>query len=110
MKIEVVEISEILSDPSNVRTHSERNIDAIKASLARFGQQKPLVVDGDGIVRTGNGTLRAAMALGWTSIQIVRTELTGSEATAFAIADNRTGDPEIGSFWDSGRSQKRWPR
>jgi len=102
MKIEVVDISEVLPDPANVRTHSARNLDAIKASLARFGQQKPLVVDRDGIVRAGNGTLAAAKALGWTEVQIVRTKLTGSEAVAYAITDNRVGDAEVGSLWDSG--------
>jgi hypothetical protein len=40
----------------------------------------------------GNGTLTAAQELGWTEIQIVRTELAGVEATAFAIADNRTAE------------------
>jgi DNA modification methylase len=36
--------------------------------------------------------LTAAQELGWTEIQIVRTELVGVEATAFAIADNRTAE------------------
>jgi hypothetical protein len=30
--------------------------------------------------------------LGWTKINIVRTDLAGVEATAFAIADNRTAE------------------
>jgi ParB-like chromosome segregation protein Spo0J len=102
MHIESVPIDSVLPDPANVRTHSERNLAAIKASLSRFGQQKPIVVDGNGIVRAGNGTLAAAKALGWTSVNIVRTALVGSEATAYAIADNRTGDPEVGSLWDNG--------
>lgn len=100
MNIETVKIDSIQQDPANVRTHSERNLDAIKASLARFGQQKPVVVDGNGIIRAGNGTYAAVKALGWTEIKIVRTDLKGSEATAYAIADNRTGDPEVGSLWD----------
>ena len=101
MNIEIVPIDSIQPDPANVRTHSERNIAAITASLKRFGQQTPVVVDGNGIVRKGNGTLQAAKLLGLTEVKIVRTNLTGSEATAYAIADNRTGDPEIGSGWDN---------
>src|SRR4051812_25026478 len=101
MVIEEIEISSLSSDPANVRRHSPRNIDAIKASLRRFGQQRPIVVDGNGIVRAGNGTLAAAVALDWRRIKIIRTDLTGAEATAYAIADNRTGDPEIGSTFDS---------
>jgi DNA modification methylase len=92
LKTERVTVASLLFDPANVRKHGERNLDAIKASLVRFGQQKPIVVDGDGIVRAGNGTLMAAKALGWDEIEIVRTNLRGSEATAYAIADNRTAE------------------
>jgi DNA modification methylase len=92
LTVEWVAVDTIHMDPANVRRHPERNLDAIKASLARFGQQKPIVVDADGIVRAGNGTLEAARALNWGRVAIVRTPLRGSEATAYAIADNRTGD------------------
>ena len=97
MKTEKVQISSLILDPANVRTHDQRNLDAIKGSLQRFGQQKPIVVDGKGVVVAGNGTLAAAKALGWTEIAIVRTTLVGTEAVAFAIADNRTA--ELAS-WD----------
>ena len=92
MKFQTIPIAELSLDPSNVRKHSRRNLDAIKASLRKFGQQKPIVVDAKGIVLAGNGTLTAAKELGWTEIQIVRTELEGVDATAFAIADNRTAE------------------
>jgi len=92
MNIQTIPLADLSLDPSNVRKHSRRNLDAIKASLRKFGQQKPIVVDAKGIVLAGNGTLIAAQELGWTEIQIVRTELAGVEATAFAIADNRTAE------------------
>jgi len=92
MKLETVGIETLSPDPANVRKHGQRNMDAIKASLRRFGQQKPIVVDAKGIVLAGNGTLAAARELGWREIQIVRTELTGSQATAFGIADNRSAE------------------
>ena len=97
MKIEKVAVESLSVDPANVRTHGSRNLDAIKASLRRFGQQKPIVVDASNIVRAGNGTLESAMALGWETIDIVKTGLVASEATAFSIADNRTA--ELGE-WD----------
>ena len=92
MKTERVKIASLVFDPANVRKHGQKNLDAIKGSLARFGQQKPIVVDADGVVRAGNGTLAAAKAMGWDEIEIVRTNLRGSEATAYAIADNRTAE------------------
>ena len=38
MKVETVAIKTLKPDPANVRQHPARNIDAIKASLQRFGQ------------------------------------------------------------------------
>jgi ParB-like chromosome segregation protein Spo0J len=97
MTVESLALADLAADPANARVHSPRNLDAIKASLQRFGQQKPIVVDSKGVVRAGNGTLAAAKALGWTHIQAIRTDLISSEATAYAIADNRTSDL---SEWD----------
>jgi hypothetical protein len=92
MKLESVPLSSLSLDPANLRKHGRRNLDAIKASLRRFGQQKPIVVDAKGIVLAGNGTLAAAQELGWSEIKIVRTDLDGTQATAFGIADNRSAE------------------
>jgi len=90
--IEDIPCADLHNDPANVRKHGDQNLAAIKASLVRFGQQKPIVVNQDGVVVAGNGTLIAARALNWTTIKAIRTNLVGSEATAFAIADNRTAE------------------
>lgn len=92
MKTETVPIETIQFDPANARRHGEKNLAAIKSSLARFGQQKPIVVDANGVCRAGNGTLAAAKALGWKEVAIVRSPLAGAEATAYAIADNRSAE------------------
>lgn len=92
MTVETVLIDSLSLDPANVREHGERNLEAIKASLRRFGQQKPIVVDSRAVVRAGNGTLEAAKALGWREIQIVRSDLPTTELTAYSIADNRTAE------------------
>lgn len=39
MKIEKVKISTLIPDPSNARKHDQKNLDAIKGSLAKFGEQ-----------------------------------------------------------------------
>jgi len=69
-----------------------------EGSLARFGQQKPIVVDRQGVIRAGNGTYAAARALGWSEIDVVETTLEGIEGVSYAIADNRTSD--LSSFDD----------
>ena len=99
MQIESVAIASLVFDPANARKHEAKNLDAIKGSLARFGQQKPIVVGKKGVIIAGNGTLAAARSLGWEKIDVVYTELTGTDATAFAIADNRTSEL---AEWDAG--------
>ena len=92
MQIERIAIAELSSDPANARKHGEQNISTIVASLKRFGQQKPIVIDSSDCVRAGNGTLEAARSIGWTHLDCVRTDLKGSDAIAYAIADNRTAE------------------
>ena len=95
--IQSVPLSKLSADPANVRLHSPENIAAIKASLRRFGQQKPLVVDTSHVIRAGNGTFQAARELGWTHLDVVVTDLSGPDAIAYAIADNRTAEL---AHWD----------
>ena len=93
LKALAVSIDSLRHDAANARRHGQRNLDAIKASLAQFGQRKPIVVQRDGmIVRAGNGTLEAARELGWTEIAAVVIDEDGTTATQFAIADNRTAE------------------
>ena len=92
MEVILRKISELYNDPNNARKHDEKNLKAIKGSLKKFGLQKPIVIDLKDIVIAGNGTLEAARQLGWDEIDCVVTELDNFNATAFAIADNRTSD------------------
>lgn len=92
MYVEELPLSELSPDPANARRHDEKNMQAIIASLRRFGQQKPIVIDSSNTIRAGNGTYAAAVELQWDTIQVVRTDLQSADAIAFAIADNRTSD------------------
>lgn len=92
MRVREIPLDELKADPRNARSHGRSNLEAIKRSLAAFGQQKPIVVDCDGIVRAGNGTLAAAHELGWTTLRAVVTDLSGAQAAAYAVADNRTAE------------------
>jgi DNA modification methylase len=74
------------------------DVGAVAASLARFGQRKPIVARTDGTVIAGNHTLQAARQLGWTHIAVVRVDDDDATAKAFALADNRTA--ELGGYDD----------
>lgn len=92
MQITEASVEKLVADPNNARLHGEKNLEAIKGSLTKFGQQKPIVVNKKGIVIAGNGTLAAARSLGWPKVKVVVTELDEFNQTAFALADNRTAE------------------
>lgn len=94
-----VPIGDLRADAGNLRTHSERNLQNIRRSLADFRQQTPIVRDADGVIRKGNGTLEAALALGWSHVAVVESTLRGAAAARYAVADNRSGDQDVGSGW-----------
>lgn len=86
-------IERLTLDPRNARLHPETNMVAIQASLERFGQRKPVVANRQtGIVLAGNGLVTAARALGWSEVAVVWVDDDPETATAYGIADNRTGD------------------
>lgn len=85
-----VPIDSLTPNPVNPR---QGDVGAVSASLKRFGQRKPIVVQAKtGIVYAGNHTFVAAKALGWTHIARVPIDANQTDLTAFGIADNRTSD------------------
>lgn len=97
-------LCDLIPDPDNVRTHSPANISAIEGSLKAFGQRKPVVVaaNGDGTytVVAGNGTLQAAVNLGWDTLDIapIPDGWTSDQIRAYALADNKTAEL---AAWDT---------
>lgn len=90
-------------DPENAREHTDQSQAAIRASIEKLGPSRSILVDADGIVRAGNGTLTAAAAVGIENVLVVpsdgtklvavrRSGLSEAEKTALALADNRTAE------------------
>lgn len=88
-----VPIDSLIPDPVNARTHPEKNVKAITASLEAYGQVKPIVVRREtNIIVAGNGTHMVAKALGWTEIAAVFIEMNEIEAIGYGLADNKTAE------------------
>ena len=93
-----VPIEQLELDPANARKHGEADLAAIAASLKQYKQRTPIVVNSrNNQVAKGNGTLQAAIALGWSHIAVVFVEDDESTQRGYAIADNRTAEL---SKWD----------
>ena len=94
LKTEQLFIADLTFDPGNARKHSATNLDAIAGSLEKFGQRKPIVVTAENVIVAGNGTVEAALVLGWTEVSVVRVppDWDDTRVKAFALADNRTSE------------------
>ncbi len=87
--VEIVPISRLYCSPTNPRSN-DAAVPQIAASLRRFGWQQPVVARPDGEVIAGNTRLKAAQQLGMAEVPVWWFHGTDLDATAYAIADNRT--------------------
>lgn len=90
----LVPVRDLVLDPANARTHSERNLKAVESSLKRFGFQLPVLYDPETMhVVAGNGRLQVASErLGWAKVPAIPFRGTPEELSAYAIMDNRTAE------------------
>lgn len=91
-------LDELVPDPDNVRIHSVRNIETIKASLIKNEQYRPLVIQkSTNRIIIGNGTFEAMTQLheegrwGDDAAVIVK-DVDDAEARMLAITDNRSAE------------------
>jgi ParB-like chromosome segregation protein Spo0J len=82
----------------NARTHSERQLEQIAASIQEFGFTAPILVDGQDGILAGHGRLEAARRLGLAQVPVVVLDhLTPEQRRAYVLADNRLA---LQSGWD----------
>ena len=94
-------VESLTPDPENARVHGPRQIARIADSIAAFGFNVPILIDGDGAVLAGHGRVLAARRLGLSEVPTIALEhLSEPERRAFMIADNRLA--ELAS-WDDRR-------
>ena len=105
----MTKIKDLKPDHKNARKRTDRSASLIQESLERYGAARSIVIDEDGRVLAGNGTIEGAKAAGlenvlviesdWKEIiEIKRTGLTEDQKVGLALADNRTSDL---SDWDA---------
>src|SRR4051812_28091220 len=88
-----VPIEALTLDPDNARKHPDKNLEAIKGSLLKFGQRRPAVANlrsGQPILEAGNGMVQAARNLGWQYLAVLFVDDPPVVAAGYAVADNRT--------------------
>ena len=77
----------------NARTHSDKQIEQIAASITQFGFTNPVLIDGDGGIVAGHGRVAAARKLGVAEVPVIElAHLSEAERRAYVIADNRLAE------------------
>ena len=110
----VTDLAGLKPDPRNARRRTDRSASLIAESLQRFGAARSIVIDEDGRILAGNGTVEGAKAAGISNLRIIesdgdeliavrRTGLTEEQKIGLALADNRTSDL---SEWDADMLQQ----
>lgn len=98
LKIEYVPLDQLKPYERNARKHGDTDIDAIAASIKRFGFKDPIGVWGKDIIVEGHGRLLAAKKLNLAEVPIIRLDdLTDEERRMYALAHNKTAEL---SAWD----------
>lgn len=98
-KVESRPVAELKTAARNARTHSDRQIEQIAASIRQFGFTAPVLVDDDDVIVAGHGRVEGARRLGLTQIPVIRlSHLTRDELRAYALADNKVAQ---NAGWDS---------
>ena len=97
MKVEYEPLDRLTPYARNPRKNDPA-VDAVAASIRRFGFRNPIVLDRNGTVIAGHTRLKAAKKLGMDKVPVVLADdLTEEQAAAFRLADNKTQEL---SSWD----------
>ncbi len=100
MQIQTKAIDDLKPYAQNPRKISEAAVDAVAASIKRYGWKVPVVISANGTLVTGHTRLAAARKLGLAEIPcIVADDLTPEMLREFRLVDNRTNEL---TGWDLG--------
>mgnify|MGYP001448665175 CR=1 FL=1 len=92
MKIEEIRIDEISNHERNPKQHPDKQIRLLEESIKRFGWTNPVILSADNVILAGHARVKVAIAAGNDTVPCIRTKLTGAEADAYLLADNRLSD------------------
>jgi DNA modification methylase len=93
LKIDYQSVEALLPYARNARTHSDKQISQIAASIRQFGFVNPILVGDKNTIIAGHGRLAAAKQLGLAEVPTVAlSHLSDAERKALLIADNRLAE------------------
>ncbi|MEX0328918.1 MAG: site-specific DNA-methyltransferase [Ruegeria sp.] len=93
LKITYRKVADLKLYSGNARTHSEKQIEQIAASIRQFNFVNPVLIDDAGGIVAGHGRVAAARKLGYDEVPVIElAHLSEAERRAYVIADNRLAE------------------
>lgn len=90
LKIENINISDLLEYENNAKRHSPEQIEKIKLSIQEFGNNDPIAIWKDNTIIEGHGRLQALKELGYKKVPVIRLDdLTDQQRKAYTIIHNK---------------------
>lgn len=90
MKIEKIDIDSIYEYENNAKIHTKEQIEQIKNSILKFGNNDPIAIDENNVIIEGHGRLYALQQLGYKEIEVIRLEhLSEQQKKAYILAHNK---------------------
>jgi len=83
-------LADLRENPLNYRKHGGKQRDLLAKSLRKHGQQRPIIIQQDGTILAGHGIVKAALHLGWESIECL--VYSGDHPDEYLAMDNRGYD------------------
>ena len=97
--VKMISVDELIPYVSNARTHSDKQVDQIAASMNEWGWTNPILVDEAGMIIAGHGRLQAARKLGYSEAPVmVANGWTDAQKKAYVLADNQLA---LNAGWDA---------
>jgi len=98
MKIKNTTLSSLKPSPSNVRVHSDEQINSVVASMEEFGYTNPILVDEDNNILAGHCRYEALTRMEIEKVKVlVVAGLSDIQKRAYMLADNKLA---MNSDWD----------
>ena len=90
LKIEQVNISDLVEYENNVKIHTDDQVRKIADSITQFGMNAPIGIDENNVIIYGHGRKAACELLGMETVPCIRLEhMTDQQKKAYILADNK---------------------
>lgn len=90
MKIEIVNIHDLIPYGNNAKEHPKEQIEQIKKSIIDFNNNDPIAIDENNVIIEGHGRYEALKELGYEQVECIRLDhLNDDQKKAYRLVHNK---------------------